>query len=185
MIDKILREFDEKAIKSIDFFKQSLSRLRTGRASAALLDGIKVEYYGQQTPIKQLANVTTPEARLINVQAWDQTAIPSIEKAILKSDLGLTPIIDGKIVRINIPTLTEERRKDLVKHVKKLEEECKVSLRQFRREANEGLDKLEKDKQVTEDDNRKTKDKVQKNLDAHIKKLEEVTKMKETEIMEV
>ncbi len=155
MIDAILKNFEEKAGKSINFFKQSLARTRTGRAQVSLLDNIKVAYYGQQTPLKQLGNITTPDPKQIVIQPWDPSALADIEKEILKANLGLTPLNDGKIIRINIPSLTEERRKELVKITKNMTEECKVQLRHSRREVNDSIKKLEQDKKISTDDSRK------------------------------
>jgi ribosome recycling factor len=171
--------------KSLKFLEKSFSKLRTGRASLALLDGIKVEYYGVPTPINQVASLSVPESRLIQISPWDTTVIPNIEKAIQKSELGLTPMNDGKIVRINIPALTEERRKDLVKVVRKMAEEGKVKLRNLRRDANEELKKLKKDGDIAEDELFKLQADVQKVTDEYIEKADKVLQAKEKEIMEI
>jgi ribosome recycling factor len=170
---------------AIDALKKELSSVRTGRASLALLDGIAIDYYGTMTPIQQLANLSVPEPRQIVIQPWEQKIIPEVEKAIMKSDLGLTPMNDGKVIRINIPTLTEERRKQLVKVVKKRAEEGKVAVRNIRRDANDDLKKLEKEKHLSEDDAKKEHDEIQKLTDGFIRKIDEVLEHKEKEIMEV
>lgn len=184
-MEKVIKSFEEKIEKGIEFLKQNIAKLRTGRAQTAMFDGIRVMYYHTLTPLKQLANVATPESRLVTIQPWDVSVIGEIEKAILKSDLGLTPINDGKMIRINIPTLTEERRKELVKVVKKSGEECKITLRQHRRDAIEEIRKLEKAKQVSEDISKKGSERVQKILDSGIEKVDKLLEAKEKEIMEI
>jgi len=178
-------EAKSKMEKSMEALRKDLGRIRTGRASLTLLDGIRVNYYGVPTPLSQVASLSVPESRVISIQPWDAKIIGEIEKAIQKSDLGLTPLSDGKIVRINIPPLTEERRKELVKVIKRMEEECKVALRNLRRDANEQLKKAKKDKELSEDDQFKYQDEVQKLMDKFIEKSEEVVKTKEKEILEV
>ncbi len=178
-------EVKSKMEKSLEALRKDLGRIRTGRASLTLLDGIRVNYYGVPTPLPQVASLSVPESRVISIQPWDAKMIGEIEKAIQKSDLGLTPLSDGKIVRINIPPLTEERRKELVKVVKRMEEECKVALRNLRRDANEQLKKAKKDKDLSEDDQFKYQDEVQKLMDKFIEKSEEVIQAKEKEILEV
>jgi ribosome recycling factor len=158
--------------------------VRTGRASISLLDGIKVDYYGTQTPLNQLATLSVPEPRLITIQPWDATVIKEIEKAIMKSDLGLTPVNDGKIIRVSIPPLTEQRRVELVKVVKKMAETCKVSIRNHRRDFNEDLKQKKKDKEVSEDEFFKGQKEVQDITDDYIKKSDELTQTKEKEILE-
>jgi ribosome recycling factor len=175
----------DRMVKTIDALKKDLSSIRTGRASLAILDGIMVNYYNTPTPLQQVANLSTPDSRQIAIQPWDPKTIPDIEKAILKSDLGLTPINDGKLVRINIPPLTEERRKQLVKTVKKKAEEAKVAIRNIRRDTNEELKKLEKEKHISEDIVKKSQEDIQKITDHHIVKVNEVEALKEKEIMEV
>lgn len=170
--------------KSLDSLKREFSRVRTGRASIALLDGIKIDYYGTLTPLNQLATLSVPEPRLITIQPWDATAVKEIEKAIQKSDLGLTPINDGKIIRVAIPPLTEQRRMELVKVVKKMAETCKVSLRNHRRDINEELKRMKKDKEISEDDFFKGQNEVQDITDEYIKKCDELTLAKEKEILE-
>lgn len=170
---------------TIDVLKKEFASVRTGRASLALLDGIKVDYYGTPTPLQQLATLSTPDSRQILIQPWEQKIIPDIEKAIMKSDLGLTPANDGKSIRLIIPQLTEERRKDLVKVVKKKAEEARVAIRNIRRDANEELKKLEKEKHLSEDDAKRAHDEIQKLTDSFIKKVDELLAHKEKEIMEV
>jgi ribosome recycling factor len=178
-------ELKAKMEKSLEALRKELSRIRTGRASLNLLDGVRVNYYGVPTPLSQVASLSIPESRSISIQPWDTKMIPEIEKAIQKSDLGLNPLNDGKIVRINIPPLTEERRKDLVKVIKRMEEDCKVALRNLRRDANEQLKTHKKDKAISEDEQFKLQDEVQKMMDQSIKKAEEIVKGKEKEILEV
>ncbi len=171
--------------RTIDALKKDFASIRTGRASLALLDGLMVSYYDTPTPLQQLASLSIPESRQIAIHPWDQKVIPDIEKAILKSDLGLTPMNDGKMIRINIPPLTEERRKQLVKTVRKKAEEAKVSIRNIRRDVNEELKKLEKEKHISEDIVKKSQDEIQKLTDSFISKVDEVLTNKEKEIMEV
>ena len=171
--------------KTIEALKKDFSSIRTGRASLALLDGIIVNYYDSPTPLQQLASLSIPESRQMAIQPWDPKVIPDIEKAILKSDLGLTPMNDGKMIRISIPPLTEERRKQLVKTVKKKAEEAKVALRNIRRDINEEIKKLEKEKHVSEDVVKKFHEDLQKITDSFIVKVDEVLSHKEKEIMEV
>jgi ribosome recycling factor len=184
MIDSIYQDTQESMVKAIAALKKELKRVRTGRASLSLLDGIKVDYYGTLTPVNQLATLAVPESRLITIQPWDFSVIKEIEKAVLKSDLGLTPTSDGKIVRIAIPPLTEQRRKELVKVVHKICEEHKVSIRNIRRESNEMIKELKKDGEVSEDEAFKSQDKIQKMTDEHIKLVDECYKEKEKEILE-
>ncbi len=179
------KEMEKSMKKTIEVLKDDLNTVRAGRANPAMLDKIMVEYYGTMTPIRQVASVTAPEPRLVNVQPYDATALQAIEKAIISSDLGLNPSNDGKIIRINIPQLTEERRKDLVKLVKKIAEEGKVAIRNERRNANDDLKKLEKKKELTEDDLKEGLDKVQEITDKYIEEIDELVKKKEAEIMEV
>ena len=184
MIDSIYDETRESMGKSVEALKNELSRMRTGRASLSILDGIKVDYYGTLTPLNQMATLAVPESRLITIQPWDASVIGDIEKAILKSDLGLTPSSDGKIIRISIPQLTEERRKELVKVVHKVCEEHKVSVRNFRRDANDLLKSMKKEGEISEDDAFKAQDQVQKITDEHIQLIDECYKEKEKEILE-
>lgn len=184
MLDDIYDDAKDRMIKTIAALERDLSRVRTGRASAALLDGIRADYYGTPTPLNQMASVSVPEARLLMIQPWDLQAIGDIEKAILKSELGLTPQNDGKIIRINIPPLSEQRRKDLVKVVKKMAEENKVAIRNVRRDANEMLKELKKEKEISEDEQFRAQDEVQKITDDYIKKVDAITGAKEKEILE-
>ena len=185
MKEQLISEFEDKLKKSITTLKKDLSKLRTGVASPSLLDDIRITYYDQPTPLNQVANISAPDSRTIAIQPWEASSIGEIEKAIQKSDLGLTPLNDGKVVRINIPPLTEERRKELVKVIKRMEEECKVALRNLRREANEQLKTAKKDKQISEDEQFKTQDEVQKLTDKLIQKAEEIVKAKEKEVLEI
>ena len=184
MIESIYDETRESMGKSVIALKNELKRVRTGRASLSLLDGIKADYYGTPTPLNQMATLAVPESRLITIQPWDSSAIKEIEKAILKSDLGLTPSSDGKIIRITIPALTEERRKELVKIVRKICEDYKVSIRNIRRDSNELLKSMKKDGEISEDDAFKSQDEVQKITDEHIKLIDECFGEKEKEILE-
>lgn len=184
MIKTIYQETTDGMGKSISSLKNELMRLRTGRASLSLFDGIRVDYYGTLTPINQMASLSVPESRLITIQPWDVTVIKEIEKAILKSDLGLTPSNDGKIIRISIPPLTEERRKQLVKTVYKMCENYRVAVRNVRRDSNEMLKGLKKDGEISEDDIFKAQDQVQKITDEHIKLIDDICKEKEKELLE-
>ena len=184
MIESVYRDSKDNMGKVIEALKKELKRVRTGRASLSLLDGIKVDYYGTLTPLNQIATLAAPESRLITIQPWDTTVIKEIEKAVLKSDLGLTPSSDGKIIRIAIPPLTEQRRKELVKVVHKISEEYKVSVRNLRRDANELIKDIKKDGKISEDDAFKSQEKIQKITDEHIKLVDECYKEKEKEILE-
>lgn len=184
MTDEILSEISEKMSKSVDALKKDFRRIRTGRASTSLLEGIKVDCYDTKMPLDQVASISIPESRLIMIQPWDQTIISSIEKSILKSELGLTPQNDGKLIRISIPPLTEDRRKDLAKMAKKMAEDRKTSIRNLRREANEMFKALKNEKELSEDEFHKSHDDVQKTTDEFIKKVDEVTAEKEKEIIE-
>jgi ribosome recycling factor len=184
MIDDTLQETKDRMGKTIADLGNELKRVRTGRASLSLLDGIRVDYYGTQTPLNQMASLSVPESRLIVIQPWDVSVIKEIEKAILKSDLGLTPSSDGKLIRISIPPLTEERRKELVKVVSKMCEEHKIATRNIRRDANELLKGFKKDGDIAEDDAFKAQDQVQKITDEYIGKIDEIYKNKEKEILE-
>jgi ribosome recycling factor len=184
MIEETLQETKARMAKTIGDLENELKRVRTGRASLSLLDGIRVDYYGTQTPLNQMASLSVPESRLIVIQPWDVSAIKGIEKAILKSDLGLTPSSDGKLIRISIPPLTEERRKELVKVVSKMCEEHKVATRNIRRDANELLKGFKKDGDIAEDDAFKAQDQVQKVTDEFITRIDDIYKTKEKEILE-
>lgn len=184
MIDTIYDETREKMGKTISALKTDLMRVRTGRASLSLLDGIRVDYYGTQTPLNQMASLSIPESRLITIQPWDTSVIKEIEKEILKSDLGLTPANDGKIIRIAIPPLTEERRKELAKVVNKTCEDHKVALRNVRRDGNDKIKGMKKEAQISEDDAYKAQGEIQKITDAYIQKVDDIYKEKEQEILE-
>ena len=181
----VIKGAEEKMGKAVEALKREFGRLRTGRASTSLVDSLAVDYYGTPTPINQLASVTTPDARSITIQPWDKGAFALIEKAIQTSDLGLNPVNDGKIIRINMPPLTEERRKELVKLAKKDSEDGKVAVRNIRRDANDQLKKLQKGGDLTEDDLRKGQDDVQKLTDSYVAKCDEALAEKEKEIMEI
>lgn len=185
MNEPFFAELQKEMDKSLGAFRKDLAKLRTGRASTALLEGVMVDYYGTSTPLNQLASLSAPEPRLLVVQPYDRGAIGSIEKGILKADLGLNPANDGKIIRIPIPELTEERRKELVKHIKKVAEEFRVSMRNHRRDAIEKLKESEKKKEITGDVLKTSQDRVQKITDEFISRIEKVLKAKEAEIMEV
>ena len=172
----------EKALTALD---RDFSKLRTGRATTTLVDGIKADYYGTPTPISQMASVAVPDSRTITIQPWDKGGMAAVEKAILKSDLGLTPVNDGKVIRINIPPLTEERRRDLVKVARKYGEEAKVAVRNVRRDANDSLKKAEKDKEITEDALKRATDEVQKLTDRYVGEVDGRCQAKEKEIMEI
>ena len=184
MKEKILEDVKRKMNKVLEILAQDLARVRTGRASVALLEGIKVEAYDTTMPLPQVASLAAPEPRLLTVQPWDPTLLADIEKAILKSDLGLTPANDGKLIRLPIPALTTERRKELVKVVKKMGEDAKVSLRNVRREGNDRFKDLKKDKEISEDEAHRAQDEVQKITDDFIKKVDAQAADKEKEIME-
>ncbi len=184
-MNDVIFEMAEKMEKSIETFKNELSKVRTGRASLALLDNISVDAYGSSLPLNQVGTLTIPESRMIAIQPWDPQMLPAIEKAILKSGIGLTPISDGKIIRLNIPPLTEERRKELVKQVKKTAEEFRVALRNIRREANDILKKQKKDKVISEDELFKLQEEAQTETDNAIKQIDTITQSKEKEVLEV
>jgi ribosome recycling factor len=184
-MNEVLFEMSEKMEKSVEAFRNELSKVRTGRASLGLLDGINVPVYGSLMPLNQVGSLTIPESRTIAIQPWDPQTLPAIEKAILKSDIGLTPASDGKIIRLNIPQLTEERRRDIVKHVKKVAEEYRVAVRNIRRDALDVLKKLKKDKEIAEDDLFKLQDEAQRETDGYMKKIDDITASKEKEVMEV
>ncbi|RLA82335.1 MAG: ribosome recycling factor [Deltaproteobacteria bacterium] len=184
MVEQVLKDCRERMKKTLSVLERDLGKVRAGRASPALLEGIKVEYYGVPTPINQVATISIPESRLIVIQPWDKSIIGEIEKALLKSDLGLTPQSDGKVIRLNIPRLSEERRRELVKLVRKMAEESKVALRNIRRDAIEELRKLEKEKQISQDDLRHYQNEVQKITDQYVEKVDKLVQAKEKEIME-
>jgi len=184
MKDEILSETRQKMEKTSDSLNQEFKKMRTGRASVSILEGIKAECYGTQMRLNQISSISIPESRLLTIQPWDQSIIGNIEKSILKSGLGLTPVNDGKLIRISIPPLTEERRKELAKMAKKMAEESKVSIRNQRREANEMLKDLKKESEISEDEMYKYQDKVQKITDEFIEKIDEIRKEKEQEILQ-
>lgn len=185
MIDEIMNDMKKDMATSVESMKQSMMKVRTGRASISILDGIIVDYYGTRTPLNQLATLAVPEPRLISIQPWDKGALSGIEKAIQKSELGLTPNNDGKIIRVPIPPLNEERRRDLVKMVKKTAEDFRVEIRNHRRDANSLLKELEKEKEINKDDLKSSQDKVQDLTDSYIKQIDEILAVKEKEIMEI
>lgn len=171
--------------KAVEDFRKELAGIRTGRASVHMLDSVRVEYYGSEMPLNQIAQVHAPEAQLITVQPFDPTSLPAIEKAIRSADLGLNPMNDGKIIRVPVPALTEERRKEMVKHLHKVLEEHRTAVRNIRRDGNDAVKKTLKDKKITEDEERRAHDEVQKLTDDEIKKMEEMGKAKEKEVMSV
>ena len=185
MTAEIMAATEASMEKALENLKEAFVSVRTGRANPMMLDKIKVDYYGTPTPISQLASVAIPDSRTITIQPWDRGAFASVEKAILKSDLGLTPVNDGKIIRISIPPLTEDRRKELGKLARKSGEEAKVAVRNVRRDANDQLKKLEKDKAISEDELKKATDDVQKLTDKYVAKVDEKCAVKEKEIMDL
>jgi ribosome recycling factor len=184
-MSEVILIMSDKMEKSVESFKKELSKVRTGRASLSIVEDISVDAYGSGMPLNQVCTLTIPESRLIAIQPWDPQMLPAIEKAILKSSVGLTPVNDGKIIRLNIPQLTEERRKELVKSVKKTAEEFRVAIRNIRREAIDTLKKQKKDKEISEDEMFKFQDEAQAETDIYIKKIDSVTGSKEKEVMEV
>jgi ribosome recycling factor len=184
MLEKVYSEYRGKMQKTVEVLETEFTRIRTARANPAILDGIKVNYYDVPTPLKQIATVSVPEPRQIVVQPWDRAMLPEVEKAIQKAELGLTPKVEANLVRIPIPALTEDRRRDLAKLCSKLTEESRVAVRNLRREANDTVKKLEKDKKITEDDSKTGTKKVQEMTDEYVKKLDELLKKKEAEILE-
>ena len=185
MNEAVFTQLQKEMDGSVNALRKELTKLRTGRASTALLEHVTVEYYGANTPLNQLAALSAPEPRLLLVQPYDRSTMASIEKAIYQSDLGLTPVNDGKLIRVPIPELTEERRKEFVRHSRKVAEDYRVSMRTHRRDANERIKKLQKDKQITEDDARATQDKIDKSTHEAIDKLDKLLKTKEDELMKV
>jgi len=185
MVKDVIKQVEEKMKKTSELFRRELSQLKAGRATPALLDRVMVDYYGTPTPVNQVANIAAPEPRLLTIQPWDKSVVPAIEKAILKSELGLTPSSDGALIRLAIPQLTEERRKDLVKQVHKQAEEQRVAVRNERRDGNERIKALEKKKEVTEDEAKRAEADIQKLTDQYIKEIDHIVHLKEKEIMEV
>ena len=185
MIDEILLEAEEKMDKSVSVMLADFATVRTGRASTSILDSVVVEYYGAETPLKQLAGMGTPDSRTLEIRPYDASSLPDIEKGLLKANLGVTPQSDGKVLRMVFPPLTEERRKELAKVVHKMAEDGRIAVRAIRRDANEKLKKLEKDKAVAEDEARKGEEEVQKLTDTSIKKIDGQLAAKEKELMEI
>jgi len=184
-IDKLLQDMNAHMDKTIQVFHDELATIRTGKASPALVENIQVDYYGTPTRLREMAKIATPEPRMIVIQPWDPTVVPAIVKALNQSPLGITPVNDGKLVRLPIPELDEERRKDLVKAVRKLGEDARVSIRNIRRDQNEELKKFQKAGTITEDDLHREEKRVQEATDSHIKKIDELLAHKEKEVMEV
>jgi len=185
MHEGVVKDLETRMQAALELLAREFSGVRTGRANTALLDGVRVEAYGVHTPINQMASLSVPDPKTLVIQPWDTSQIPAIEKAILKSDLGLTPSNDGKVIRLTMPTLTEERRKQLAKTVGKLAEETRVAIRNIRRDANDRLKALAKDKKVSQDDERRGHDQIQKSTDKFIAKVDELTKKKEQEILAI
>lgn len=185
MIKEVFSSHENKMKKTIEALKREYSSLRAGRATPALLDKVMVDYYGTPTPVNQVANVSVPEPRMITIQPWEKPMLAAIEKAIMKSDLGLNPNSDGTMIRLSIPQLTQERRNELAKTTHKKAEDAKISLRNIRRDANDAIKKLEKDKAINEDENKKAQEDMQKIVDKYIKEIDAVMAGKEKEIMEV
>jgi ribosome recycling factor len=185
MTEEVIEDLRKEMERTVGALRKDFTRTRTGRASTALLEGITVDYYGTRTPLNQIAGLSAPEPRLLVIQPYDKSALQQIERSILQSDLGLVPVNDGKILRVPIPELTEERRRELVKHVRKVAEDYRVSVRSHRRDALDLLKSLEKDKEITEDDVRKATEKIQEITKSFTDKVDQVLKAKEQEIMEV
>ncbi len=183
--DTLLLDTEERMEKAISALEKEFTKLRTGRATTSLVDNLKVDYYGTMTPVQQMATVAAPDSRTVTIQPWDKGAMSLIEKAIMNSDLGLTPQNDGKVIRISIPPLTEDRRKELVKVCKKYTEDAKIAIRNVRRDANDGFKKLEKDKVMSEDELKKAMDDIQKVTDSYVAKADQKAQAKEKEIMEI
>jgi len=184
-MDSVIKDAKTRMKKAIENLEKEFSKLRTGRASTSLVEDLQVDYYGTPTPLNQIASISIPDSRTIAIQPWDKNAFSDVEKAIMKSDLGLTPVNDGKLIRINIPALTEERRKDLVKMAKKMTEDSKIAIRNIRRDANDALKGMKNDKKLTEDELHRGEGEVQKLTDEYVKKSDEVLADKEKEIMEI
>lgn len=185
MIEEIKTKLDESMTKAIKSLQNQFTRVRTGRANASILDAVSVDYYGTPTPVKQVGRISTPEARLLQIQPFDKTLISEIEKAIINSNLGVNPSNDGNLIRIQFPALTEETRKDLVKQIKKMGEDSKITIRNTRRDQNDVLKKAEKDKDISEDDLKKYLDQVQKVTDKYISEVDRNVEAKEKELMTV
>ena len=185
MINTVKMDVEERMSKTLTVLRSDLATIRTGVASPSLLDKVTVDYYGAPTPINQMANISVPEPRMLAIQPWDKSAMPQIEKAILKSDIGITPTSDGTVIRLVMPQLTQDNRKDLVKRIKKKGEDAKVSVRNIRRDGNDDLKALEKSKDITEDDSKGAQDDIQKLTDKFIAEIDKVIDNKEKEIMTV
>ena len=185
MIDDILKDAKTRMGKSAESLENELSRMRTGRAHPSLLENVKVDYYGAESPLNQVANINTEDARMLTVTPWEQSMVPAVEKAIINADLGLNPNTAGTVIRVPVPPMTEERRKDMVKMVRGEAENARVAVRNIRRDANGDLKELEKEKEISKDDLRRSEDSVQKLTDAAIKAIDEVLAKKETDLMEV
>ncbi|MCB0278728.1 MAG: ribosome recycling factor [Calditrichaeota bacterium] len=184
-IDEIIKDSDQRMHKTVDVIKSELAKIRTGRASASMLDGITINYYGNQTPLNQVANINIPEPRLITISPWDRSQTPEIEKAILASDLGITPNNDGNMIRLKIPELTEERRNDLVKVAKKYGEEGKVSIRNIRRDSNDAIKKMQKNSDISEDEASVHHDTIQELTDKFTAEIDKIVKVKEDDLLKV
>ncbi len=184
-MENIKQQVSDKMQKTLDSLLHQFSKIRTGRASASILDDVKINYYGQPTPVKQLCNISIPEARLIVVQPWDKTTLADIEKAILAANLGITPENDGNVIRMPFQPLTEEKRKEIVKSLKKMAEDSRVAIRNIRRDSNEDVKKSKKDSEISEDDEKKLLKEIQDTTDDWIKKVDEAEKVKEKEILEI
>ena len=185
MLKEVYKDIETRMQKAVDAVNRELAQVRTGKASPKMLDGIKVEYYGTMTPLNQVASVSSPDPKLLVIQPWEQTVVPEIVKAIQKADLGLNPIAEGNVVRLPIPPLNEERRQEMVRLVKKLGEDGKVSIRNIRRDANDRLKKAEKDSEITEDDLKLGQKQVQEQTDKFIEKISAMVNLKEKELMEI
>ena len=179
------KTYNEKMDKTIEIFSKELASLRTGRANASMLDLVKVDVYGQAMPLNQVSSITTPDARTINIQIWDLNNVPLVDSAIKKSELGLNPLIDGQLIRLPVPDLNEERRTEIKKLIKSIGEKCKISIRNIRREANDELKNLVKEKEISEDDEKKSEKIVQTFTDEHIKTIDQKVEIKEKEIMTI
>ena len=179
------KTYSQKMDKTIEVFSKELTSLRTGRANAAMLDLVKVDVYGQAMPLSQVSSITTPDARTINIQVWDLNNVPLVDSAIKKSELGLNPLIDGQLIRLPVPDLNEERRTEIKKLIKSMGEKCKISIRNIRREANDDLKNLVKDKEISEDDEKKNEKRVQTFTDEHVKTIDQRVEAKEKEIMTI
>jgi len=185
MLEEVISESKDSMSRSVEALKREMSKVRTGRASISLLDDVRVDYYGTPTPLNQVGTLAVPEARLITITPWEKQLIPDIEKAIMKSDLGLNPASDGQLIRIAIPALTEERRKEMVKVIRRMGEDAKIAVRNARRDANDNLKMLEKEKEISEDDLKRGEKQVQEVTDSFVEKVDEVVAHKEKEVMEI